>query len=229
MAWRRLHYQSLTILVILTGLVASFNGQGLLASTNLDIAYRLVGTAVAEDPDQSLAVIENSARKTQAIYRRGDRLDGMRVKEITFGKVIVDTGSTETILAVGGKPHEDPLAESSKKAPETAANASPDDSLNIEEIDDTIPDYRHLMQEISVRSQFEGGKPIGFVIYRIEPGSIFERMGLMNSDVIVSINGIQLTGTQPVMEFYDALKTGGTISLEIRREEAFRKLLFEIW
>ena len=71
-------------------------------------------------------------------------------------------------------------------------------------------------------------KPAGFVIYKIEPGSIFERMGLENSDVIVKVNGSAITSSQPVMEFYDALKAGGTVSLEVRREDTTRNLMFEV-
>ena len=84
------------------------------------------------------------------------------------------------------------------------------------------------MQQIRVRSQFQGGRPAGFVIYKIEPGSIFERMGLENSDVIVKVNGSAITSSQPVKEFYDALKAGGTISLEVRRDDTTRNLMFEI-
>jgi general secretion pathway protein C len=84
------------------------------------------------------------------------------------------------------------------------------------------------MEQISVRPQFEAGRANGFVIYSIEPGSVFERMGLRDGDVIQGINGRTFTTTQPVLDFYDALKEGGTVSLEIQRDETKQKLLFEI-
>jgi type II secretory pathway component PulC len=53
-------------------------------------------------------------------------------------------------------------------------------------------------------------------------------MGLRDGDVIQGINGRTFTTTQPVLDFYDALKEGGTVSLEIQRDETKQKLLFEI-
>jgi len=100
--------------------------------------------------------------------------------------------------------------------------------LDAEEVAAAVPDYSALMRQIRVRSQFEGGRPAGFVIYKIEPGSIFERMGLANSDVIVKVNGQAITSSQPVAEFYQALREGGTVALDVRREDRMQELLFEI-
>jgi len=50
----------------------------------------------------------------------------------------------------------------------------------------------------------------------------------MDGDLIVGVNGRSLTGTQPAIDFYDALKQGGRVSLDIRREDKKRELHFEI-
>ena len=91
-------------------------------------------------------------------------------------------GTGEQILTVGSGR----LSGSRPPAPETGP-------LTKKEVDAALPDYPALMQQIRVRSQFQGGRPAGFVIYKIEPGSIFERMGLENSDVIVKVNGMEIT------------------------------------
>ena len=182
-----------------------------------DLGFRLVGTAVSDNPGQSLAVMEDQSTGKQGAYSEGDRPGGVLIKKILYGEVVVQTGTGEQILTVGSG-H---LAGSSPPAPETGP-------LTKKEVDAALPDYPALMQQIRVRSQFQGGRPAGFVIYKIEPGSIFERMGLENSDVIVKVNGMEITSSQPVMEFYDALKAGGTISLEVRREETTRNLMFEV-
>jgi len=96
------------------------------------------------------------------------------------------------------------------------------------EVDSLVPDYSHLLQQMRVRPHFEAGEPMGLVIYNIEPGSILERMGLRNEDVIKGVNGSPFTTTRPAMEFYDALRKGGTITLDILRDKTAQKLLFEI-
>jgi general secretion pathway protein C len=100
--------------------------------------------------------------------------------------------------------------------------------LDRREVDSTLPDYEQLMREIRVRPCFEAGQPIGFVIYKIEPGSIFERMGLRDGDIIVGMNGRSFATTQQNVEFYEALRGGGTVSLEVRRGESKRDLDFVI-
>ena len=187
------------------------------AQPGQDLGLRLVGTAVSDNPGQSLAVVEDRSTGEQGAYSEGDRPGGVLIKKILFGKVVFDTGTGEQILTVGSGR----LSGSRPPAPETGP-------LTMKEVDAALPDYPALMQQIRVRSQFQGGRPAGFVIYKIEPGSIFERMGLENSDVIVKVNGGAITSSQPVKEFYDALRAGGTISLEVRREETTRDLMFEI-
>jgi len=182
-----------------------------------DKDYRLVGTAVSDDPEQSLAVIEDLSTGEQGAYKEGDQVGEVLIKKIMFGKVIVDTGRGKVILSV----RSGLLADSRRPVPE----ARP---LTMKEVDAALPDYKALMQQIRVRSQFHENLPAGFVIYKIEPGSIFDRMGLENSDVIQGVNGRAITSSQPVMEFYDAIKGGGTISLEVRQGDTTRNLIFEI-
>jgi len=170
---------------------------------------------VAEDPGESIAVIEDPASGKQRIYREGVRLGKGLIKKILFGKVIIETSAGEVMLVVGRGSSQPPPGQPAR--------------LEREEVDASIPDYTKLMEQIRVRPKFEGGQPRGFVIYNIGPGSIFEKMGLQDGDIIVSVNGRVLETSQPVMEFYEALMKEETVSLEVNREDSMQRLLFEIW
>jgi general secretion pathway protein C len=183
-----------------------------------DLGLKLVGTAVSNDSSLSLAVLEDIASGKQGSFSEGGWLWEMRIKKISFGQVVIDTGSGEVVLSLR---RSYPAADGPTPGEQTG-------QLDAEEVDAVIPDYKTLMQQIRVRSQFVGGRPAGFVIYRIEPGSIFERMGLENSDVIVKVNGRPITSSQPVAEFYEALIEGGTVTLDVRREDRMQELIFEI-
>jgi len=182
-----------------------------------DLGLRLVGTAVSDDPRQSYAVIEAQSSGQQKPYREGDQVGEILIKKILLGKVVIQTPKGEALLSMRGG-----------ESTGGVAQARPAARLDRKEVDSTLPDYKHLMEQISVRPQFEAGRANGFVIYSLEPGSIFARMGLRDGDVIQGINGRTFTTTQPVLDFYDALKEGGTVSLEIQRDESKQKLLFEI-
>ncbi len=182
------------------------------------LGFKLVGTAVTDDPGQSFAIIEKQSTGNQGAYREGDRLGEVVIKKILSGSVVIGTrmGDQTLYMSSGGA--------SAGRPP------SPGEMARLErrEVDSTLPDQSQLMQEIRVRPRFEGGQPIGFVIYKIEPGSIFARMGLRDGDIIVGLNGRSFTTTQQTVEFYEALKRGGTVSLEVMRGESKRNLDFVI-
>ena len=116
----------------------------------------------------------------------------------------------------------------STSSPRKSANTAEVARLNRSEVDSTLPHYMQLMKEIRVRPHFEAGKPAGFLIYNIEPGSIFSRMGLENGDVIKAVNGSPVATTQEAIQFYGALKGGTTVALNIQRDENVKELQFEI-
>lgn len=181
------------------------------------LGLKLVGTAVTDDPSQNFAIIEHQSTGNQGAYREGDRLGEVLIKKILSGSVVIGTKMGEQILAMGS-------GTSAGRPPSSGEVAH----LDRKEVDSTLADQMQFMREIGVRPRFEGGRPAGFVIYSIEPESIFARMGLEDGDVIVGVNGKSFATTQPTMEFYGALKKGGTVSLEIKREDSKMELHFEI-
>jgi general secretion pathway protein C len=183
-----------------------------------DLGWKLVGTAVADDPATRFAVIEYQSTGNQRAYREGAHLGEHLIKTILDGQVLISTGTGDAVLSMLHGRNADALPLPPRIA-----------YLPREEVDSTLPDEMQFMREIGVRPQFEGGRPSGFVIYSIQAESIFARMGLQDGDVIVGVNGKSFATTQTTMEFYDALKKGGTISLEIKREDSTQRLFFEIW
>jgi general secretion pathway protein C len=185
--------------------------------TGQDLGLRVVGTGVSNGPGQSLAVVENQSTGQQKTYHEGDQLGPGVIKRILYGKVVIATGTGELVLSMrsGGdavdRPHRQEMG-----------------SLDRKEVESTLPDPEHLIQAIRFRPRFEKGKPVGFVIYGIEPDSIFQRMGLQDGDLILGVNGRSFATTQQTMEFYDALKKGGAVALQVRRDESTHEMLFEI-
>ena len=182
-----------------------------------DLGLRVVGTGVSDGPGQSLAVVENQSTGQQKTYREGDQLGPGMIKKILYGKVVIATVTGEVVLSIrsGGDAVSRPYSQQMGR-------------LDRKEVDSTLPDPEHLIQAIRFRPRFEQGEPVGFVIYGIEPGSIFERMGIQDGDLILGINGKSFTTTQQSMEFYDAIKKGGAVALQVRRDGSTQDLLFEI-
>ena len=63
-----------------------------------DLGLRLVGTALVDEPENNIAIIENLASGDQEIYKTGDTLKGVLIKRILSRGVIIDEGRGDEIL-----------------------------------------------------------------------------------------------------------------------------------
>jgi general secretion pathway protein C len=188
------------------------------AKAEQDLGIKLVGTAVTDDPSKSFAIIENQSTGNQGAYREGDRVGDVLIKKILPGFMVISTKTGDETLSMG---YGGTSGGDIQPPPEMVR-------LDRKEVDSTLPEYMQLMREIRVRPHLEEGQPGGFLIYNIEPGSIFARMGLQNGDVIMAVNGKPVTKTLQAVDFYNALKKGGTVNLYIKRGEKTEELHFTI-
>jgi general secretion pathway protein C len=183
--------------------------------------FRLVGTVVADTPGRSLAVVESPSTGEQRGYLVGDQVGGITIKEILRGKVVIQTPSGNAVLSLKSKGGTEASITPPKTIPPVVAH------LDKEEFDAVLPNYTHLMREICMRPRFNGGRPKGFVIYNISPESILNRMGLKDGDLIMGVNGTSFATTQPVVEFYEALKAGEAASFQFERDGEAQQLHIE--
>jgi general secretion pathway protein C len=63
----------------------------------------------------------------------------------------------------------------------------------------------------------ENGKPVGLEIRGIQPGTLLTKLGINNSDVLESINGKPLIGTDAALEAYTLLRTADKFTLAVKR------------
>jgi general secretion pathway protein C len=182
-----------------------------------DLDWKLVGTATGNDPRKSYAIMEYLPAGSQGSCREGDRLGDIVIKKILPGRIVIDRGRGDEVLSM------DSGTRATGPAP-----SPPVPRLDRREVDPMLPDFMQLMREIRVRPHLEAGRPGGFLIYNIDPDSIFARAGLENGDVIVSVNGISTATTQRATELYDALKKGGAVGLEVKRGGSKQELHFVI-
>lgn len=61
------------------------------------------------------------------------------------------------------------------------------------------------------------GKVFGFLLTDMKPGHLFEKMGLLKEDIILSINGVTLDSPQGLMDGFMALKKVDVYTFLIQR------------
>ena len=68
----------------------------------------------------------------------------------------------------------------------------------------------------------------GFKLSSMEKGSVYEKLGLKQGDIIKSYNGKPVNSVQESMEMYNQLKTANQAELEIVRDGKIQKLKYNI-
>ncbi len=74
----------------------------------------------------------------------------------------------------------------------------------------------------------KNGKPSGFKLYAIRPSSIFAKLGLENGDMIVRVNGFDLTTPDQALEVYTKLRDASTLQIELERRHQPLTLTYSI-
>lgn len=182
-----------------------------------DLGIKLIGTVLANEPGDSMAIIESLTSGNQEVYKEGDTLQNILIKRILSRRVIIDEGNGDEMLTMVRETTTD-----------TFPLESPRVQIGKKEVDNTIPTYSQMMRLIRLRPYRREGRLGGFIIYNIKPESIFERMGFENGDVITRVRGKPIMVTQEAVNFYHTIRQGGDVCIDIKRDDTDQKLCFEI-
>lgn len=195
-----------------------------LEPTSLDLA--LLGT-VSGDRQNARAVIEETGKKIQGLYKEGDSVQTAVVKRILRTKVILRVGDKDEMLTMeessssskttGPRAMEQIYGDASRRLFPRPQSMESTITVNRSEIQESIKDINQLLSQAQIQPHYRDGNADGLTINRIKIGSIFFKLGLRNGDIVQGINGNPLTSPEDVLSMYEKLKSGDTASLEITR------------
>jgi general secretion pathway protein C len=193
------------------------------------LGLRLVGTVVANKPEESSAIIEDQSTRKQEVYQEGDRVKQALIKRILRHNVVINTGRRDEVLTMvpeesKGKTSAPERASRTRRGPAAGRSIR----LDREELESQMANLNELMQQVRIRPFMEGKRPAGFLVSNIKPGSLFSKMGLHNGDVIQGVNGENITTPDQAVELYESLMEGGEIALEIKRGRRKQNLRYEV-
>ena len=88
------------------------------------------------------------------------------------------------------------------------------------QIDKVLANTTALATSARFVPSIKDGKPNGFKLYAIRPGSMFAKIGMQNADLIKAINGLDMSTPDKALEAYTKLKSAShlTVMLERRNE-----------
>ncbi len=74
-----------------------------------------------------------------------------------------------------------------------------------------------LSRSARIVPELRGGKPAGFRLFAVRPDGPFAKIGLQNGDVVVSINGLEMSSPEKALEVYGKLKSASHLDLGLER------------
>jgi general secretion pathway protein C len=178
----------------------------------------LKGT-VAGGPKYGFAVIEEKGTRKQRLVKAGDLAAGAKVIRIERNAVALLVNGQERTLKVA-ETSEGTIVSPPPRAPAAPpppAGTTGATVINRSEVDAGLQDMGSLLRQAQIRPYFEGGVPDGFLISNIRPGSLYQKMGAVDGDIIQEVNNRPIRTADDVMGLLNTIKAGSSMSMTIKR------------
>lgn len=188
--------------------------------------YRLIGTI--EGDSFSGAVLEDASG--QAFYRINQKLsDGSQIIKVQRDKIILrrTDGSTTELQVVD----DTKIVNVSKPVANPAGVRKLSEGkwmVDQREVTASTENFNQLLTQARALPYVEQGKTVGFRISEIVPGSLYEKIGLQNGDVIQKINSQDVDDPAKFFQMYQNLKEERSISIDLMRGGQRQTLNYEI-
>jgi general secretion pathway protein C len=192
------------------------------APVRTTLPFDLIGTMILSDELRSIATIEDKTAQIVYPVRTEDEIPGKaKILKIEARRVVfintasgrrefVDLPETElppTQVAIGIK--------SGGGIEQVAPTQF---SVNRGEIDKALSDINNILTQARAVPHFENGIAAGYKLFQIVPGSIYQKLGLKDGDVICGFNGQPANDPAVAFAQLSDLKNQSHLDLCVKRE-----------
>jgi len=196
-------------------------------------SYKLVGTIIGPEAN-SWAILQQGADRKQRIIRIHGNIDGGKIVQISRNRILIQRdGKEEVIFFYEEEARAQPGGSPPPLAPPAAGEVVKKLSanrfvVNREDISSSVGNINQFMTQARIKPNFVTGRPSGFSVSEIQPGSLMEKLGLQNNDVVKKVNGQAIDKPEDVFQAYSQLQRDSNIELEIERGGRREVLRYEI-
>jgi general secretion pathway protein C len=188
--------------------------------------YTLIGTIEGEV--FAGAVLADTAN-LQAFYRLGQKLpDGSQLVKVKRDRVSLkrSDGSTVEIQIVD----DTKIVNVAKAVPGNGVRKIGDGKFMVDqrEVASSTENLSQVLTQARALPYLEAGKTVGFRISEIVPGSIYDKIGLLNGDVVQRVNSQDVNEPGKFFQLYQGLKDQKSISIDLLRNGQRQSLNYDI-
>jgi general secretion pathway protein C len=188
------------------------------SAKGFDPNLKLRGTASSEG--RAFAVFDNGDG-VQEVYVIGERVfDGAKLDQVELNAAILTNRGRHKRYEI--EIDDDVEAAPSKKGPvgpRGGIQATTPGKYRVDrrEIDFAIENLNYVITQARAVPVLRDGKATGYKLFNIRPGSLFERLGLRNGDVVQRVNGNELDNPGKAIGMLDEIQSMEEIRMDFLR------------
>lgn len=203
-----------------------------------DLKLKLFGT-VTGDKNKAYAVIEETEKRRQNLYRVGDTIQNASIKMILREKVVLRVNGKDEILGIeevssgsrdSGRPSSIANRRSQKRRPFKRSSTADSQNITLDrsKIESAVKNVNDLMKNVRIQPHFTDGQPDGFKLSGVRPNSFFSNMGLKSGDVITGVDGKKIESVDDAFMLYQGLQSSSNIQLQLKRKGQQKNINYKI-
>ncbi|MFQ5355401.1 MAG: type II secretion system protein N [Mariprofundaceae bacterium] len=202
------------------------------AAVKSRLAIKLLGTILAGE--QSAALVKAKQGSAEEVFYIGEAISpGVLLREIEASQIVIEvSGRREIIMLDASAPINTGLLQKKRRQGKLKKISAqvPVQRLRLSRsvLGKEMQNMAKLMTQARLTPYFEKGKANGFQISEIVPGSIYQRIGLRNGDIIGNVNGLSPSRMDQVASIIQTLKESQSLEILVQRNKRSLKLQYEI-
>jgi type II secretion system protein C len=196
-----------------------------------------MGAIIQKNRDDNVALIKESTGVVKAVKKDHVILDKFKVLAVTTKYIEVITRESKRYFVYQDKFGVE-LA-SQKKEAATASNDSYHEEgfeRNKGKITMTAmyrdklvkEDLAKVLMQATAEPYMENGAIVGFLLSQIDDGSIYQKSGCQDGDIITAINGTELNSVAGAIALLRSLKGADSVEVDVRRGGAMQKITVSV-
>lgn len=189
------------------------------------LPFNLVGTMILKDEFRSIATIEDKSASMVYPVRIQDEIPNKaKILSIDARRVVfinTSSGRKEYVELPQDQETAPRLSFRSRSAPGggTVEQVAPTQyNVSRAEVDKTMSNLNEVLTQARCVPNIENGVSSGYKCFQIVPGSIYEKLGIHNGDIICGINGQGMSDPTKLFEMLGELKTANHVEICIKRD-----------
>jgi general secretion pathway protein C len=183
----------------------------------------LIGTFISTG-QPAYAIIEEQKKKTQEDFKLNDTVFGeAKLVAIFSDRVEIERNGKVEILSLDTAPDK-----GSEIKGGVAAVDENEFVVDGAELDKAFENLPLLLTQARAVPYFKEGRAVGLRLFAIKSGSLFERLGIQNGDVLKSVNGNSLADLSQALQLFQKLKEEKSVALVMERNMQEREFKYQI-